>query len=312
MDLELSELRAFVVLANELHFRKASEQLFLSQPALTKKIQRLEQKVRGPLLVRSRRKVSLTEAGRVLLRTASKLLRDAESAVAETKAAGEGRAGTLRIGFGIASVSEILPRTILRFRHLYPQVELQMRDMSSPSQLAALLDGVLDVGLLRMPVENPELVSVPLFREHLVLAVPPDLSHRPKGGLSAFRNRPFIFLPRSVSETFHDHAMNLCRRAGFIPQIVQEASETFTVLNLVRAGLGVSLVPSSAVRLRVPAVRFHDLHMREALWTIGIAWNRSSEKQPLISHFAAVVRGIVRPKNGQVEAESAYRVSSCI
>ena len=297
MGLELSELRAFAVLASELHFRKASEQLFLSQPALTKKIQRLEEKVHGPLFVRSRRKVSLTEAGRVLLPRASKLLRDAESAVAETKAAIEGRAGTLRIGFGIASVSEILPRTILRFRQIYPQVELQMRDMSSPSQLAALLDGRLDVGLLRMPVVNPELVSVPLFHEHLVLAVPPGLSHRLKGSLSAFRNRPFIFLPRSVSDTFHDHAMNLCRCAGFTPQIVQEASEMFTVLNLVRAGLGVSLVPSSAVRLRVPGVRFHDLHMKEALWTIGIAWNRSSEKQALISHLAAVVRVIVRPKN---------------
>lgn len=294
MDLELSELRAFVVLAGELHFRKAAEQLFLSQPALTKKIQRLEEKIGGPLFVRSRRKVTLTEAGRVLLPTAAELLRDAESAVAETKAAVEGRAGTLRIGFGIASVSEILPRTILRFRQLYPQVELQMRDMSSPSQLAALLDGRLDVGLLRMPVANPELVSVPLFREHLVLAAPFGLSHSLKRGLSAFRNRPFIFLPRSVSETLHDHAMDLCQRAGFRPQIVQEASEMFTVLNLVRAGLGVSLVPSSAVRLRVPAVRFHDLHMKEALWTIGIAWNRSSEKQALISHFAAVVRSIVR------------------
>jgi DNA-binding transcriptional LysR family regulator len=300
MDLELSELRAFTVLARELHFRKASEQLFLSQPALTKKIQRLEEKIGGPLLVRSRRRVSLTEAGRVLLPTAAELLRDAESAVAETKAAVEGRAGTLRIGFGIASVSEILPRTILRFRQLYPQVELQMRDMSSPSQLAALLDGRLDVGLLRMPVANSELSSVPLFREHLVLAAPFALSHSLKRGLSAFRNRPFIFLPRSVSETFHDHAIDLCQRAGFRPQIVQEASEMFTVLNLVRAGLGVSLVPSSAVRLRVPAVRFRDLHMKEALWTIGIAWNRSSEKQSLISHFVAAVRGIVRAQSKNV------------
>src|SRR5215469_17359303 len=162
MGLELSELRAFAVLASELHFRKASEQLFLSQPALTKKIQRLEEKVHGPLFVRSRRKVSLTEAGRVLLPRASKLLRDAESAVAETKAAIEGRAGTLRIGFGIASVSDILPRTILRFRKLYPEVELQMREMPSPLQVSSLIDDRLDAGILRLPVSNPKLISVPL------------------------------------------------------------------------------------------------------------------------------------------------------
>jgi DNA-binding transcriptional LysR family regulator len=293
MDLELSELRSFVVLASQLHFRKASEQLFVSQPALSKKIRRLEEKVNGPLFVRSRRKVALTEAGKALLPRATKLLLEAGSVAAEIQAAVEGRAGMLRIGFGIASVSEILPRTILRFRKHYPEVELQMRDMSSPSQVAALLDGSLDVGMLRMPVTNPELVSIPLFHEHLVLAASPTLAHPPKNGLCGFRNRPFIFLARSVSETFHDHAMNLCRRAGFAPRIVQEASEMFTILNLVRSGLGVSLVPSSAVRLRVPGVRFHETHMREARWRIGIAWNGSSEKHALISRFVEAVRMVV-------------------
>src|SRR5580704_4975774 len=125
MNLEFSELAAFVVLAGELHFRKASERLFLSQPALSKKIQRLEEKLKGALFVRSRRKVALTDAGKRFLPKAAKLLQDAEDALRETQAAFEGRAGTLRIGFGIASVSEILPRTILRFRKLYPDVELQ-------------------------------------------------------------------------------------------------------------------------------------------------------------------------------------------
>src|SRR5882762_2984476 len=98
MDLELAELHSFLVLASMLHFRKASEQLFLSQPALSKKIRRLEEKVKGPLFVRTRRKVALTEAGRVLLPQARKLLREAESTLAMTQAAVEGRAGSLRIG----------------------------------------------------------------------------------------------------------------------------------------------------------------------------------------------------------------------
>jgi DNA-binding transcriptional LysR family regulator len=83
---------------------------------------------------------------------------------ARTQAAAEGRAGTLRIGFGIATIAEILPRTILGFRKSYPAVELQMRDMSTPSQIAALLDASLDVGILRMPIAHPELISIPLFR----------------------------------------------------------------------------------------------------------------------------------------------------
>jgi DNA-binding transcriptional LysR family regulator len=293
MDLEPSELRAFVVLAGELHFRKASERLFLSQPALSKKIQRLEEKIKGALFVRSRRKVVLTDAGRSLLPRAAKLLQDAEDALREIRAAIEGRAGTLRIGFGIASVSDILPRTILRFRKLYPNVELQMREMPSPLQVSSLIEGRLDAGILRLPVSNPKLISVPLFSEHLVLATAADAPYRLKKGIGGFRNSGFIFVSPSVSETFHDRVLSLCLRAGFTPRVVQEANEILTILHLVRAGVGISLVPRSALRLKVPGVRFHELGWKEPLWRIGIAWNRNSEKLTLISRLLNVVQAVV-------------------
>jgi len=293
MNLEFSELAAFVVLAGELHFRKASERLFLSQPALSKKIQRLEEKLKGALFVRSRRKVALTDAGKRFLPKAAKLLQDAEDALRETQAAFEGRAGTLRIGFGIASVSEILPRTILRFRKLYPEVELQMREMPSPSQVSSLIESRLDAGILRMPVTNSKLVSVPLFSEHLVLATPAHAPYRPTKGIDGLRNSGFIFVSPLVSETFHDRVLSLCLRAGFTPRVVQEANEILTILHLVRAGVGVSLVPRSALRLKVPGVRFHELGWKEPLWRIGMAWNRNSEKLPLISQLVKVVQAVV-------------------
>jgi DNA-binding transcriptional LysR family regulator len=293
MDIEFSELQAFVVLAGELHFRKASERLFLSQPALSKKIQRLEEKLKGALLLRTHRRVALTDAGKGFLPKATKLLQDAEDALRETQATIEGRAGTLRIGFGIASLPVILPRTILRFRKLYPEVELKMREMPSPAQVSSLAEGRLDAGILRMPVSNPKLVSVPLFSERLALAVPSGLASRSSKGISGFRDTGFIFVSPTVSETFHDRVLSLCFRAGFTPRVVQEANEILTILHLVRAGLGVSLVPRSAQRLRVPGVRFHDLNWKEPLWSIGIAWPRHSEKLPLISCFVKVVTSVV-------------------
>jgi DNA-binding transcriptional LysR family regulator len=293
MNMEFSELDAFVVLAGELHFRKASERLFLSQPALSKKIQRLEEKLKGALFVRSRRKVALTDAGTRFLPRATKLLQDAEDALRETQAAFEGRAGTLRIGFGVASVSEILPRTILRFRKLYPEVELQMREMPSPSQVSSLIESRLDAGILRMPVTNRKLISVPLFSEHLILATPAHTPYQPKKGINGLRNSGFIFVSPSVSKTFHDRVLSLCLRAGFTPRVVQEANEILTILHLVRAGVGVSLVPRSATRLKVPGVRFHELGWKEPLWRIGIAWNRNSEKLPLISQLVKVVEAVV-------------------
>jgi DNA-binding transcriptional LysR family regulator len=293
MNLEFSELRAFVVLAGELHFRKASERLFLSQPALSKKIQRLEEKIEGALFVRSRRKVSLTEVGKSFLPKATKLLQGAEDALLETRSVMEGRSGRLRIGFGIASVTEILPRTILRFRKLYPDVELQLREMPSPSQVSSLIEGRLDVGILRLPVSNPRLISIPLFSEHLVLAMPANAPYRPKKGIGGFRDSGFIFVSPSVSETFHDRVLSLCLKAGFIPRIVQEANEILTILHLVRAGVGVSLVPKSALRLKVPGVRFHELGWKEPLWRIGMVWNRDSEKLSLTSHLLKVVQAVV-------------------
>ena len=196
----------------------------------------------------------------------------------------------LRLAFGIASVSEILPQTILRFRKLYPNVELQMREMPSPSQVSALIEGRLDVGILRMPVSNPRLTSVPLFSEYLVLATPADVPSRPKQGISCFRDSGFIFVSRSVSETFHDRVLSLCLQAGFNPRVIQEANELLTILHLVRAGVGVSLVPRSALRLKVPGVRFHELNWKEPLWRVGIAWNRNSEKLSLISGLVKTVR----------------------
>ena len=293
MNLEFAELQAFAVLAGELHFRKASERLLLSQPALSKKIQRLEEKLKGALFLRSRRKVTLTDAGKSFLPRAARLLQDAEDAVRETQAAMEGRAGSLRIGFGIASLPEILPQTIRRFRKLYPEVELHMREMPSPSQVSALIEGGLDAGILRMPVTNRKLVSVPLFSEHLVLATPKGVPHRTQKGISRFRNSGFIFVSPSVSKTFHDRVLSLCLRAGFTPRVVQEANEILTILHFVRAGVGVSLVPRSAMRLKVPGVRFHELGWKEPLWRIAIAWNRNAEKLHLISRLVKVVQDVV-------------------
>jgi DNA-binding transcriptional LysR family regulator len=294
MYLEIDELHSFVVLASELHFGRASKRLFVSQPALSKQIRRLEEKVGGSLFSRTRRKVEITETGRVLLSGAENVLRSANDALNLARDAAEGRAGSLRIGFGVASVSEILPRTILRFRKAYSQVELKMRDMSTPAQISALVEGNIDIGILRLPTAHTELDSLPLFHERLVVVTSASLPYNSRQGLAALRNQPFVFFHRTTSATLHDHVLGLCRRAGFSPIIVQEANELFTILNLVRAGLGVSLVPSAAKRMGVPGVRFHEIGVPEAKWRIGIAWNRVSDKADLISRFVATMRSVVR------------------
>ena len=288
MALELSELRAFLVLSNRLHFGQAAEALHVSQPALTKQMQRLEAKVAGPLLIRGYRRVTLTPAGEILRDRARSLLREAEIAEQMTRLAVSGKAGLLRIGFGIASLAAGLPGILARFRHHFPAVQVSMRDMSTPDQIAALEQGDIDVGFVRLPVERAELVTVPVLEEVLVAAVPRGMSYR--RGLSGLRNEPFVVISRSVSASFFDHLIGTCRAAGFSPRIVQEVNELFTVLNLVQAGLGVSLVPRSASLMRVPEVRLLDTNLAEAKWRIGLAWRKLDQSDPLVRNFVRLAR----------------------
>jgi DNA-binding transcriptional LysR family regulator len=292
MALELAELRAFLVLANHLHFGQAAEALHVSQPALTKQMQRLEAKVAGPLLVRGYRRVTLTPAGEILRDRAQSLLREAEIAEQMVRLAVSGKAGLLQIGFGIASLAAGLPDILTRFRQHFPEVQVTMRDMSTPDQIEALERGDIDVGFLRLPVERAELVTVPVLEETLVAAVPRGMSYRK--GLFGLRNEPFVVISRSDSASFFDHLVQTCRAAGFSPRIVQEVNELFTVLNLVRAGIGVSLVPRSASLMRVPDVRLLDTKLPAAKWRIGLAWRKVDQSDPLVRNFVSIAR---RPRN---------------
>ena len=289
MDMEFSELHAFVVLAGELHFRKASERLFLSQPALSKKIQRLEEKVQGALFVRSRRKVALTDAGRSFLPKAAKLLQDAEDALRETRAGME--VEPVRCGLDSG-----LPRYLKSFRapffvsaNFTPRLNFKCGNcrLLRKSHLS------LRAGWMRESCgcrSKPETDVRPAIFRTPGLATPPDAPYRLKKGIGGFRNSGFIFVSPSVSEVFHDRVLSLCLKAGFTPRVVQEANEILTILHLVRAGVGISLVPRSALRLKVPGVRFHELGWKEPLWRIGIAWNRNSEKLTMIAVFSRSCR----------------------
>ena len=288
MPLELTELRSFLVLAQHLHFGEAAGALHVSQPALTKQIQKLEAKVEGPLLVRGYRRVTLTPAGEIVRERAQTLLREAEMVEEITRLAVQGKAGLVRIGFGIASLAAGLPDILTRFRQRFPAVRVSMRDMSTPDQIEALGHGTIDVGFVRLPVEHPDLVTVPVLEERLVAAIPQGLPYR--RGLAGLRNEPFIVISRSVSVSLFDHVVRTCRAAGFNPRIVQEANELFTVLNLVRGGVGVSLVPRSANVMHVPNVRLLDTGLDEAKWKIGLAWRNAVPLDPLVQNFIRVVR----------------------
>jgi DNA-binding transcriptional LysR family regulator len=272
MELALDDFRAIVVLAETLHFGRAADRLHISQPALSKRIRRMEDRVGGPLLLRRYRDVRLTEAGRVLAERGRLLLHESAATLALSQRAAGGQTGLLRIGFGIASILGLLPG-----------------DMSTPEQVNALRDGGIDIGFVRLPVSDDRLVMRPVLHERLVAALGPRSPWHPRLGLRSVASEPFIIIARARSASFYDHALSICAASGFAPRVVQEANELFTVLSLVGAGLGVSLVPRSAALLRLPGVRFREVKLPEAAWNIAIAWHRDSGSMALVQRFVAMV-----------------------
>jgi DNA-binding transcriptional LysR family regulator len=261
----------------------------VSQPALSKRIKRLEGRIGGPLLVRGYRDVKLTEAGRLLAGRGRHLIQESAATVALAQRAARGEAGLLRIGFGIATILGLVPDVLLRFRRAYPEVQLSLRDMPTPDQVSALASREIDVGFVRRPVSDDRLVMRPVLDERLVAALGPRSPWVPKVGLRSVAGEPFIIIARTRSASFYDHALSVCAAAGFAPRIVQEAGELFTVLSLVRAGLGVSLVPRSAALMRLPGVRFRELTISKAAWNIALAWHRDSDDAPLVRRFVEMV-----------------------
>jgi DNA-binding transcriptional LysR family regulator len=290
MDIDLADFEAVVALAETLHFGRAAERLHVSQPALSKRMRKVEDRIGGPLLTRRYRDLRLTEAGRLLADRGRQLLRESAATIAFSQRAARGEAGRLRIGFGIASIIGLLPDVLLRFRRNHPDVQLELRDMSTPEQLAGLTAGEIDVGFVRLPVAAGRLVVRPVLDERLVLAIGPRTRWQPKAGLRSVAAEPFIIITRARSASFYDHALSVCAAAGFTPRIVQEANELFTVLSLVGAGLGVSLVPRSAALMQLPGIRFRELTLPEAAWNIGVAWHRDAGSVPLVQRFVEMVR----------------------
>jgi DNA-binding transcriptional LysR family regulator len=288
-ELDIVLLRSFAVLSEERHFGRAAERLHVSQPALSKRLRRLEQMVGGPLLLRGYRDVRLTEPGRVLLARARSLLRDSEQALEVSREAVRGEAGLLRVGFGVASMAQLLPEVLLRFRRAHPRVQIEMRDMSSPAQVEALRRGEIDLGFVRQAASEPGIEWAPILRERLMAAVPPRSPWRDRDGLRSLASAPFVVCSRSVSASYYDHVVALCRAAGFAPRIVTETNDLFSLLQLVRAGVGVALVPSAAAAMRVRGVRLRKVALAAAAWDIALA-RRRQDPGPLVDAFVRVAR----------------------
>ena len=291
--MELRHLRYFIAVAEELHFGRAAERLGISQPPLSQQIQALEEEIGARLFERTNRRVELTDAGRLFLDESRQVLAQVDKAVLLARRAHLGELGELKIGFtSSAPFTSTIPSSIHAFRKAYPDVHLDLQEMSSRQVLKALLEESLQVGVIR-PLALPDAVHwVELFREPLVAVLRADhpLAAGSEDGLAiaALAEEPFVFFPRSYGTGLYDQVIALTRQAGFSPRIAQEASEAMTIIGLVSAGLGGAILPASFRRTRVDGVVYRTLSDPEATTAVWLV-RRQNEGSPLALSFIDLV-----------------------
>ena len=218
--MELRQLRYFVAVAEELHFRRAAARLHISQPPLSQQIGALEAELGVRLLERTRRRVELTAAGEAFLRDARATLAELDAAVSTARAVGAGQAGLLRVSFVGSALLSIVPAAVQRFRRSRPGVEIELRERSTAEQLRALSTGVVDVALVRPPIQSDiDLHLQEVMREHTIAAIPEDheLAQLRRIPVKRLAAEPLVLFPRAQAPGYHDQLIGRLAATGTTP-----------------------------------------------------------------------------------------------
>lgn len=289
--MELRQLRYFVAVAEELSFSRAAVRVHISQPPLSRQVALLEREIGVQLLHRTTHEVSLTKAGEAFLAEARQLLALSAKAADVAQRASRGETGRIRVGFIGAALYSFLPRLLREYRQRYPEVEISLTQLTIAQQAEALRNREIDVGVIRQHIADDALLTWCMVREPFMVALPLDhpLAQRKKIMLKALSQEPFILFNRKDAPVVYDQTLRMCEQVGFSPHIVQEARPMATVVGLVAAGLGVSIVPSSMQRINIEHVAYRPLGGTRAVNEFVISWHRD-HRSPVLARFLEMAK----------------------
>ncbi len=289
--MDVHALRYFVEVARHQNFTRASEALHVTQPAISKMVRALEDELGTPLLLRERRRVTLTEAGRMVLERAQGVL-DAmqviEEEVVEMSAL---RRGRLRIGMPPIVGVAFFPPLLAEFHTAHPGIVLELREEGSHHIEALVLDRELDVGAVVLPTDEKEFGTIPFVHDELQAVLHPShpLARRKSLTLRELEGTPFVLYRPEFA--LHGHIIDACRRSGFKPQVAAESSHWDFLVALVAANIGVALLPQTICRQLDPAqVRAVSMTAPAIPWDVALIWRRDRHLPPATRAWIELAR----------------------
>lgn len=290
--MDFRHLRYFLVLADELNFGRAAQTLHITQPPLSRQIQQLEEEIGVALFNRTPKGVELTEAGRQFREEAARVLAMSERATECARMAAQGRLGRLDIGVFGSALLNVVPRMVLRYRQLHPQVTVCLHNMHKTEQIQALREGRITMGFNRIVPLLPDITVENIMLEDLVVAVNSShpLASHAEIRLEALTEEPLILLPSLMRPSLADHVLAMFSAARIRPNVAQEANDTIIAAAMVSSGIGLCIMPESGSGLTLPRVVFRPLakpHSAIGLECLYLSGNES----PILKSFLEIVRG---------------------
>ena len=280
--MELRHLRYFIAVAQERNFTRAAETLGIAQPPLSRQIRELEKELGVELFDRESRPVALSDAGRLLLDHAQRVVNATRQLKAAIKLHVEGGGRRFVIGFVGSTIYGPVPDLIRRFREAAPQVEIDLIEMNTVVQIAALKDGRIDAGFGRLRFEDPAIRRHLIARERLLMALPAGHPLALRGqpiSLTNLSGEPLILYPSEPRPSYADQLLAVLKDHGVHPGSTREVRELQTALGLVAAGAGIAIVPATVQRLRRDDIVYRPIAERDAVSPIIVSWRLADQSE---------------------------------
>ncbi|KIQ24809.1 LysR family transcriptional regulator [Flavobacterium sp. MEB061] len=247
--MELRHLKYFLAVAEELNFTKASKKLFISQPPLSRQIMELEEEIQARLFIRNNKKVELTEAGKYFEKEVRELFQNLERISIKTKKIAENISGEFRIAYISSIYAEVISELIKHLKEQFPYVNFKLFEVSTTKQIAALEQGKIELGIIRSPIKSPKIKSQLWFQDGFSVVYNKSVIQiNSEKEIPNLKDETFVFFNKDYAPHYHEVLLQLCSFYGFTPKVVHESNNINSIVQLVKNGLGISIVPSNIAR----------------------------------------------------------------
>ncbi|RIA08507.1 DNA-binding transcriptional LysR family regulator [Flavobacteriaceae bacterium MAR_2010_72] len=285
-QIELRHLNYFLAVAEDLHFRKAAERLYISQPGLSRQIQQMEDHLGVTLFDRHNRKVELTKSGEYLQKEITEILKRLEATLDHSRLLGQGLAGDLKLGYVGSAMQNIIPNMLLKFREENPNVVFSLKEMDNQKQVDELLSHNLDLGFVRLERVPRGLGIKPILEETFSLVLPKDHPIHVNNfeSLLQFKNESFILFDPAYSATYYEKVMQIFDDCKFTPIVTHNTIHAGSIYKLVENNFGISIVPKSLETFTNERIKFIELQNISQRTTMSIVWNNEN-RNPILDRF---------------------------